>query len=332
MPRDASQVDERLSRNARQLDAPRYLPRYVLLTAAYNEERTIERTIQSVVLQTRLPERWVIVSDGSTDCTDGIVEYYAAKHEFLRHLRLTREPGRSFGSKVIALHQGSQLLEGVPFDFIGNLDADISLSPSYFADLMAHFQSNLRLGLSAGFIFEEENGTFLSRKANRTYSVGHQAQLVRRECYEAIGGYAILEFGGEDWHAETSARMNGWEAEALSHLAIFHHRPTGKAGSLLRYRFREGRMDYSLGSDPLFEIFRCLARLTNKPFLIGVLARITGFVWSYLARDSRPVSAEFMDYLRRQERKRIPLLGRLFGGPSQQWQRLQPVHAGRLQE
>jgi hypothetical protein len=46
---------------------------YVLITPARDEEKNIDKTIRSVLSQTRLPEKWVVVSDGSTDRTDEIV-------------------------------------------------------------------------------------------------------------------------------------------------------------------------------------------------------------------------------------------------------------------
>ena len=125
--------------------------RYVLMTAAHNEEAFIEGTIQSVLSQTRLPERWVIVSDNSSDRTDEIVETYARRHGFIRLLRITRAPGHSFGAKVKALHKGCELLEGTDSEFIGNLDADITLEASYFEELIQHLQANVRLGVTCGF-------------------------------------------------------------------------------------------------------------------------------------------------------------------------------------
>ena len=53
---------------------------YALVTPARNESEFIELTIQSVIAQTVLPTKWVIVSDGSTDGTDEIVGRYAAEH------------------------------------------------------------------------------------------------------------------------------------------------------------------------------------------------------------------------------------------------------------
>lgn len=285
---------------------------YVLMTAAYNEEAFIERTLNSVVSQTLLPCRWVIVSDGSSDRTDEIVESYARQHDFIRFLRVTRPPGRNFGSKVLALQRGSELLDGATFDFIGNIDADISLGCEYFENLIRHFRPHPRLGLAAGFIYEEEAGEFRSRSANRVHSIPHAAQLLRRECYEGIGGYTAFEYGGEDWYAQTCAKMNGWDVEAIPALSIFHHRHTGAGTDLLKARFRLGRLEYSIGSDPLFEILKCLQRLPESPFILGSIARIAGFSWSYACRDRRPVSEKFMAFLRSEQRSKLLSSFRLF--------------------
>lgn len=279
--------------------------RYVLMTAAYNEEENIGRTIEALLAQTRLPERWAIISDGSVDATDEIVQSYAKQHDLIRFLRMTRSPGRSFGAKVLALRSASKLFDGISFEFIGNLDADITLEPTYFEDLLDRFHRNPRLGLAGGFIHENVAGEFKSRRSNRTYSVAHAAQLVRRECYEEFGGYAVLEFGGEDWHAETSARMNGWEAEAFPDLPVFHHRRTGEADNLVRHKFRQGRADYSFGSDPVFETLKCLERIPERPILIGGLARLAGFGWAWARGDRKPVSREFIAFLRKEQREKL---------------------------
>lgn len=279
--------------------------KFVLMTAAHDEEENIAKTIESLLAQTRLPERWVIASDASSDRTDEIIQRYAGQHEFIRFYKVTRAPGRSFGSKVSALQQASKLLQGVSYDFIGNLDADITLDPEYFEKLFERFESNSSLGIAGGFVCERIGGEFQSRRSNRTYSVAHAAQLVRRKCYEQFGGYAVLEYGGEDWHAQTSARMNGWEAEAFPDLRVYHHRRTGEADNMVRHKFRQGRMDYSFGSDPVFEALKCVERIPERPLLIGGLARLAGFSWAWTRRDRRPVSAAFVSYLRSEQRAKM---------------------------
>ena len=283
---------------------------YVLMTAAYNEEASIAQTIESVIAQSILPKRWVIVSDASSDRTDEIVNAYAANHDFICFLRRSRAPGRSFGSKVSALQQGCKLLDDVDSEFIGNLDADVTIGPTYFQDLIARFDQNPRLGVVGGYVYEESNGEFRSRRGNRTYSIAHAGQFLRRECYRAIGGYVVLEYGGEDWHAQTSARMLGWEASAFPEIKILHHRHTGTGDNVVRHRFRQGRMDYSFGSRPLFETLKCLERLPDAPFLIGGFARLAGFFWSCILREKRPVSAEFMAFLRKEQTGKLASLFR----------------------
>lgn len=278
---------------------------YTLMTAAYNEAAHIEKTIQTVLAQTVRPQRWVIVSDGSTDETDEIVRGYARQHDFIRFMRMSRPPGHSFRTKVVALQAGQKHLFEVPFRFIGNLDADITVAPTYFEDLIQRLCQNPKLGLAGGFVCEEFHGKFTGRTSNRTHSVAHAAQLARRECYEAIGGYQVLEYGGEDWHAQVSANLKGWETEAFPDLPIYHHRATGTGTNLLRSSFRLGKLDYSFGSHPLFEAIKCALRLPSKPVVLGALLRFLGFTWLSLRREKRPVSQEFMSFLRSQQKARV---------------------------
>jgi len=278
------------------------------MTAAYNEEAFIEGTIQSVLAQTVQPRRWVIVSDNSSDGTDEIVERYARQHDFIRFLRITRAPGHSFGAKVIALQAGSRLLQDAEYEFIGNLDADISLEATYFEQLIDCFRQNPEIGLVGGFVYEESDGEYRSRRVNDVRNVAHAAQLVRRECYEAIGGYAVLKYGGEDWYAQTRARMMGWQVESVPELKIFHHRHTGGGNNWMKSALRLGALDYSFGSDPVFEVMKCLHRVQDKPYFAVALARLAGFVWPYLRREPREVPDEFVSYLRREQRGRLSAL------------------------
>jgi len=275
------------------------------MTAAYNEAAHIEKTIQSVLAQTMRPQRWVIVSDGSTDETDEIVRSYAQQHEFIRFMRMSRPPGHSFRTKVVALQAAQRHLFEVPFRFIGNLDADITVGPTYFEDLIERFCQNPKLGLAGGFVCENVHGEFRGRATNRTHSVAHAAQLVRRECYETIGGYQVLEYGGEDWHAQVSANLKGWETVAFPDLPIHHHRHTGAGTNIFRSSFRLGKLDYSFGSDPLFEVIKCVLRIPSKPVVLGGLLRFLGFAWLSLRREKRPVSQEFMTFLRSEQKARV---------------------------
>lgn len=289
----------------RMLSKPQQFGSYVLMTAAYNEQAYIEKTIQSVVRQVLLPLRWVIVSDNSTDDTDQIVQGYADKYEFIKPLRVSKKEGYNFGAKVIALRKGAELLRDIKYEFIGNLDADITLEPSYFEGLIQYFKENPELGLAGGFVHEDDGAGFRSRWFNSTRNVPHAAQLVRRDCYEEIGGYAVLKYGGEDWYAQTCARMKSWQVESIPALKVFHHRKTGAGARPLTNAFRLGRLDYSFGSDPFFEIVKCVRKFRDKPRLLAAVTRFLGFAWCHLSGEKTAVPREFAAYLRAEQRARI---------------------------
>jgi biofilm PGA synthesis N-glycosyltransferase PgaC len=278
------------------------------VTGAYNEAALIERTLSSVAAQTILPKAWVIVSDGSTDRTEEIARTYAARHPFIHVIRIDRDPQRSFVSKVYAVREGFKRLLGVSFGFVGNLDADLSLEPTYFEGLLSKFHADPVLGIGAGWILEESDGMFQPRRFNCRESVPHAAQLLRRQCYEAIGDYVPLPHGGEDTCAMVQARMRGWRAESFPDLPVRHHRRSGSGEGILRNRFRVGLMDHSLGYHPAYELLKGARRVTEPPYLIGAAVRIAGFAAGYLSRSPRPVSSDFVAFIRREQMKRFTAL------------------------
>jgi biofilm PGA synthesis N-glycosyltransferase PgaC len=101
-------------------------PKYVIVTAARDEAPFIKLTLESVISQTVLPLKWVIVSDGSTDGTDGIVSSYAEKHNWIELARMPARRERHFAGKVHAFNEGYQRLKDLDFEVLANLDADVS--------------------------------------------------------------------------------------------------------------------------------------------------------------------------------------------------------------
>jgi glycosyltransferase involved in cell wall biosynthesis len=280
--------------------------KYVLITPAHNEEAFIERTLASMVVQTRLPERWVIVDDGSTDRTAQIVEGYASRYQWIELFRMPQRIDRSFAGKVHAFNAGLERARSLEFDVIGNLDADLSFDPDYLEFLIGKFAEDPRLGV-AGTPFTEDDGYDTARDSFEGENhVAGGCQLFRRQCFEEVGGYIPNRAGGIDWIAVTTARMKGWKVRSFSEKRFHHYRTLGTAGKgPLRALFSYGEKDYFLGGSPMWELFRVTYRMTKKPVLLGGIALLWGYVWAALRRVNRVVSPELIRFHRHEQMKKL---------------------------
>jgi glycosyltransferase involved in cell wall biosynthesis len=279
--------------------------RYVLITSARNEERLIGRTIESVVRQTLLPERWVILDDGSTDGTGEIVERYAKLHSWIELVRRPPRLDRSFSGKAHAVNQGLELLKSIRFDVVGNLDADVSFEPDYLAYLMQKFAEDPELGV-AGTPFTETGYDSATDSFEGENYVAGPCQLFRYECFREIGGYVANKAGGVDWIAVMTARMRGWKARSFPEKRFHHHRSMGTAERrVLSALFSYGEKDYYLGGSPVWQLFRVAYRMTKRPVITGGLALMLGYTSAALRRMERPVTSELIRFHRREQMKKL---------------------------
>ncbi len=278
--------------------------KYILITPARNEENNIGKVIESVISQTVLPKRWVIISDGSTDRTDQIVKSFLPENPWIEFVRMPEHPDRQFAAKVNCFNAGYARVKGMDYDVIGCLDADISFEPDYFEFLILKFLQDQLLGV-AGTPFVE-NGEHYDYRYTNVEHVSGACQLFRRQCFEEIGGYIPIRGGGIDWVAVTTARMKGWKTRTFLEKTCIHHRKIGTGnGGPLNAWFRQGQKDFFLGNHPVWEIFRCMYQLTKKPFIIGGSLLLSGFIWACLKRVQKPISSELILFIRTEQIARL---------------------------
>jgi glycosyltransferase involved in cell wall biosynthesis len=278
---------------------------YVIVTPARNEAHFIEATIQSVVAQTVLPLKWVIVSDGSTDGTNEIVEKYAAGHQWIELLRMPERTERSFAGKVYAFNAGLAKVIDLPYHAIASLDGDVSFDQDYFAFLLGKLAADPKLGM-VGTPYKDMPREIYDFRFASIEDVAGCCQLFRRECFNAIGGYTPVKGGAIDTIAVLTARMKGWKTRTFTEKILLHHRKQGTAQvGPLRARFNTGAKDYALGNHPLWELFRMVYQMTKRPFVLRGLAIGAGFTWSMLRHNKRPISDELMAFRRREQMQRL---------------------------
>ncbi|WP_282117419.1 glycosyltransferase family 2 protein [Cellulophaga baltica] len=202
--------------------------KYYVVIPAHNEQDFLEGTLQSLVTQTLLPEKVIVVNDNSTDHTEMIIDQYTAQYPFITKLNTLSSTDHMPGSKVInAFTKGTQLLDDA-YDFIVKLDADLILPPNYFSEVASVFETNNTAGVVGGFVFEAtKTGDWQLNHPMHKKHVRGAFKAYSKACYTAIGG--LKNAMGWDTVDELLAQFHGFEIITLEGLNVKHLRPTGNA-------------------------------------------------------------------------------------------------------
>lgn len=281
---------------------------FILISPVYNEERFIEQLMQSVIAQTVRPKKWIIIDDGSTDGTGEAIREYENRYDFIIYHRLERTNIKSYyHSKTEAFLTAYEMIKHVDHDFVACLDADLALEPTYYENVLREFQLDPKLGIASGIYINKVNGRFENVVRDSSSTPGG-LQVFRRECYESIGGYKPLLYGGEDALADIMARMLGWHTRSFPKYETVHHRLIGVRGgtTALKGKFTQGLAEYYIGTHPIFMLAKSLRRLfMERPYVSASVARLSGFLQGCLRRDDRDVCDEIKKYVRKEQLSRL---------------------------
>lgn len=288
-------------------------PRLLIITPARDEGKYIAHTIRSVVAQTHRPARWIIVDDNSRDDTAALAEAAAREHPWIQVVRRQSSPERRVGPGVIeAFYDGLSRVSLADFDFLCKLDADLEFQPTYFENLLHQFALNPSLGTISGKCHIPVGDKLVLERTGDQFSHG-VAKLYRRECFEQIGGFVReVMWDGIDCHR---CRMLGWEAKSSSdpELALIHLRQMGSSfRSIYHGRRRWGRGQYFMGTHPLYLLAITLYRMAERPWALGGLSILAGYVEAWLRREKRYDDVAFRRHLHDWQLRE--LLARLPGG------------------
>jgi glycosyltransferase involved in cell wall biosynthesis len=282
--------------------------RLLVITPVRNEEANLARTARALAAQTRPPDLWLAVDDGSDDATPAILRELAAQIPFLRVLAAPPKHTRSgpdrlaLAAEARAFNWALATVDRTTFTHIAKLDGDIELPPDYFARVLAEFARDPRLGIAGGALLEPaKRGWTLDRVPG--YHVRGALKLYSLGCFEAIGG--IEERLAWDTIDETYARMRGWATRTLPDLVARHHRPVGTADGALRGRARHGECAYILHYGPLWVLLRSFKVAGSKPFGLSGAAFLLGYLRAAARRSPRVDDEGFRRFTRRELRGRL---------------------------
>lgn len=279
---------------------------YVLISPCRNEADYMRHTLDSVVAQSLQPTLWVIVDDGSTDETPQILADYAAKHDWIRIVQKPDRGHRAVGPGVVeAFYVGYQSIDPADFTYSCKLDLDLELPPRYFETLIERMEADPRIGTCSGKPYIRQNGTLVSERRGDEMSVG-MTKFYRRTCFEDIGGYVHeVMWDAIDCH---KARQRGWKAVSWDHpdLNFEHLRPMGSSQtSIWTGKRRHGFGQYFMGSDLFFYAATCVFRMAEKPYVLGGLAMMQGYLAAWMRGDRQLDDPELRAFIRAYQRQAL---------------------------
>lgn len=217
---------------------------YYIIIPAYNEEKFIALTLQSIISQTVLPKKVVVVNDNSTDKTAEIVLEFGQKFSFINLVNKNSEAIHLPGSKVIqAFQKGIETLDN-EYDFIVKLDADLILPDNYFETIIKHFKSDGKIGMAGGFAYIEKNDSWILENLTDKDHIRGAFKAYRKQCFEEIGG--LKPAMGWDTVDELLCKFYGWKIKTDQTLKVKHLKATG-ANYSKTARYKQGEAFYSLG-------------------------------------------------------------------------------------
>ena len=275
---------------------------YYIIIPAYNEEKFIALTLQSIISQTILPTKVVVVNDNSTDNTSEIVQEFAQKHSFINLINKTSEAIHLPGSKVIqAFQKGIETLDN-NYDFLVKLDADLILPDNYFETIIKHFLSDNRIGMVGGFAYIEKNGNWMLENLTDKDHIRGAFKAYRKKCFLEIGG--LKSAMGWDTVDELLCKYYDWKIKTDDSLIVKHLKPTG-ANYNKTARYKQGEAFYSLGYGFWITAIASvkLAFLKKKPLLF--LDYLSGFFKAKSSQKQLLVTNDQAQFIRKYRWNRI---------------------------
>ena len=270
--------------------------KYYIVIPTYNEEQFIALTLQSLVDQTVLPTKVIVVNDNSTDRTPDIVLAFAEKYPWISLVTKTSSAIHLPGSKVIqAFQKGLESIDE-DYDLIVKADSDLIFPSNYFETIIQHFNSDSSIGMVGGFCYIEKNGEWILENLTDKDHIRGALKAYRKATFKQIGGLRAQM--GWDTVDELLCKFYHWKVVTDESLHVKHLKPTG-ANYNKTARYKQGEAFYTLGYGFVITAIASLklAMRKGKPFLF--LDYLIGFWKAKLSKKPMLVSNEQAQFIRK---------------------------------
>ena len=269
--------------------------KYYVIIPAHNEEAFMGVTLDSLVAQTVLPAKAVVVNDNSTDRTGEIVAQYAAQYPWISLVNKDSAAVHLPGSKVIQAFNAGYATIDEDYDIIVKLDADLILPPDYFETVLNAFKADDTVGMAGGFAYIEKKGEWILENLTDKDHIRGAFKAYRKALFAQMGGLRTAM--GWDTADELIAKFYNWKVVTIESLKVKHLKPTG-ANYNKAARYKQGEAFYSLGYGFIITAIAGakLAMRKGKPLLF--VDYIKGFLQAKNEKKPMLVTQEQAKFIR----------------------------------
>lgn len=276
--------------------------KYYIIIPAYNEEKFIGLTLQSLLDQTVLPSKILVVNDGSTDTTAQIVTAFADKNPSIVLINKVSEAIHLPGSKVIqAFNYGLETLDN-DYDFIVKADADLIFPENYFETIIQHFAKDKTIGMVGGFAYIEKKGDWILENLTDKDHIRGAFKAYRKETFNQIGG--LKPAMGWDTVDELLCKFYHWKVITDQSLKVKHLKPTG-ANYNKTARYKQGEAFYTLGYGLFITLVASLKFAYRKKKVLLFIDYLNGFWKAKSAKKTMLVTTKQAKFIRNYRWKKM---------------------------
>jgi glycosyltransferase involved in cell wall biosynthesis len=298
----------------------------LLVTPVKNESSQLGDVIGHVADQSLRPVRWILVDDHSDDGSGELCRQAERAYPWIRavehrgscrgrrlqeHVYEVQKTGFDFGTALCRD-------EGVHYAYLAVLDSDMLPERDYYERLVGIMEGLPGMGIVSGGVYGiGDDGSLRRERGNGRWPWGG-ARLIRRRCFEDIGGLHPVNSG--DTVSAIRALALGYGVGQFPEVRTVQVRRTGSAMGLRRGYYLKGINDRFLGFPLPFAVSKALYRCCRESVALGA-AYFWGYVTSFIRGDKvidDPVVRRFCRwyFFRRIGSPGFPMAGNRHSGPS----------------
>lgn len=193
-----------------------YNPVVSVVIAAYNEEKVISKTIASVLASDYDPIEVIVVNDGSTDRTEGVMLSQFGNHPHVGIVTISN------GGKTNAVNLGFEVAQG---EIIVTIDADTLIAKDAISNLVRHFVDP-KVAAVSGNVKVGNLKNLLTLWQHVEYITGFNLE---RRAFDNLNSIPVVP-----------GAIGAWRKKAVEDVGLYQHNTLAEDTDLTIQLLREG--------------------------------------------------------------------------------------------